>query len=34
MKEVREMEDPSSYLIELLHNSSFALRYFESNHIT
>jgi hypothetical protein len=34
MKEVREMGAPSSYLTGLLHNLSFALRYFESNHIT
>jgi hypothetical protein len=34
MKEVREMGAASSYLIGLLHNLSFASRYFESNHIT
>ena len=28
MKEVREMGTPSSYLIGILHNPSFALRYF------
>jgi hypothetical protein len=34
MGEVREMKAPSSYIIGLLYNSSFALRYFELNHIT
>ena len=34
MKELREMGTPSSYLTGLLHNPRFALRYFESNHIT
>jgi hypothetical protein len=34
MKEVREMEAPSSYLTRLLHNPNFAPRYFESNHLT
>jgi hypothetical protein len=34
MKEVREMGAPSSYLTGLLYNLSFALRYFEANHIT
>jgi hypothetical protein len=34
IKEVREIGDPSSYLIGLLHYSSFAYRYFESNHLT
>ena len=34
MKELREMGPPSSYLIGLLHNPRFALRYFELNHIT
>jgi hypothetical protein len=29
----REMEAPSTYLTGLLHNSSFTLKYFESNHI-
>jgi hypothetical protein len=33
MKEVREIEAPSSYLTGLLHNFSFAFRYFELNHI-
>jgi hypothetical protein len=32
--EVREMGAPSSYLTRLLHNHSFARRYFELNHIT
>jgi hypothetical protein len=34
MKEVWEMGAPSSYLTGLLYNPSFALRYFELNHIT
>ena len=34
MKEVREMEVPSSYLTGLLHNPSFALGNIESNHLT
>jgi hypothetical protein len=34
MKEVREMGAPSSYLTGLLHNPSFAPRYFVSNHLT
>jgi hypothetical protein len=34
MKEVSEMGALLSYLTGLLHNPSFALRYFESNHIT
>jgi hypothetical protein len=34
LKEAREMGAPSSYLTGLLHNFSFALRYFESNHDT
>jgi hypothetical protein len=33
IKEVREMGALSSYLTRLLHIFSFALRYFESNHI-
>jgi hypothetical protein len=31
-REVREIGAPSSYLTGLLHNSSFAPKYFESNH--
>jgi hypothetical protein len=31
---MREMGTLSSYLIGLLHNPSFALRYFKSNYIT
>jgi hypothetical protein len=34
IKEVREMRAPSSYLTGLLHNPSFAPRYFESNYLT
>jgi hypothetical protein len=33
MKEAREIEALSSYLIGLLNNPSFTLRYFESNHV-
>jgi hypothetical protein len=33
MKELREMEAPSSYLTGLLHNPNFAPIYFESNHL-